>query len=86
MGGLRIATLPGEPFLAVADRVRSGLGEHALVLGYCDGVSGYLPTSDEYEHGGYEVCDAHRYYGMPGPYAQGSAERLADAVISLGEK
>lgn len=86
VGGLRLATLPGEPFLAVADRVRAGLGEHAIVLGYCDGVSGYLPTADEYEHGGYEVRDAHRYYGMPGPYAQGSAERLANAVISLGEK
>lgn len=86
VGGLRIATLPGEPFLAIADRVRTGLGQHTIVLGYCDGVSGYLPTADEYAHGGYEVCDAHRYYGMPGPYAQGSAERLADAVISLGEK
>ena len=86
VGGLRIATLPGEPFLAVADRVRAGLGEQSIVLGYCDGVSGYLPTADEYELGGYEVCDAHRYYGMPGPYAQGSAERLADAVVSLGER
>lgn len=86
VGELRIATLPGEPFLALADRVREGLGEHAIVLGYCDGVSGYLPTADEYAHGGYEVCDAHRYYGMPGPYAQGSAERLADAVVSLVEK
>jgi neutral ceramidase len=86
LGDLRIATLPGEPFLAVADRVRAGLGEHAIVLGYCDGVSGYLPTVDEYAHGGYEVEDAHRYYGMPGPYAPCSAERLADAVISLGEK
>ncbi len=86
IGDLRIATLPGEPFLAVAERVREDLGEHTLVLGYCDGVSGYLPTADEYAHGGYEVCDAHRYYGMPGPYAPGSAERLADAVVSLGEK
>ncbi len=86
VGGLIIATLPGEPFLAIADRVRAGLGERALVLGYCDGVSGYLPTADEYVHGGYEVCESHRYYGMPGPYAQGSAELLTDAVISLGEK
>ena len=85
VGGLRIATLPGEPFLAVADRVRSRLGEHTIVLGYCDGVSGYLTTAEEYEHGGYEVCDAHRYYGMPCPYAQCSAERLSDAVISLAE-
>jgi hypothetical protein len=85
-GSIRIATLPGEPFLAVADQVRSGLGEHTIVLGYCDGVSGYLPTVDEYGFGGYEVYDAHRYYGMPGPYAPGSAERLMDAVVSLGEK
>lgn len=83
IGDLRIVTLPGEPFLAVADRVRAGLGD-ALVLGYCDGVSGYLPTSDEYAFGGYEVDDAHRYYGMPGPYAPGSAERLADAAVALG--
>ncbi len=82
LGDLRIVTLPGEPFLAVADRVHDGLGD-ALVLGYCDGVSGYLPTSDEYAFGGYEVDDAHRYYGMPGPYARGSAERLADAAIAL---
>ena len=86
LGDVRIATLPGEPFLGVAEQVRAGLGERTLVLGYCDGVSGYLPTAEEYAHGGYEVRDAHRYYGMPGPYAPGSAERLVDAVVSLGEK
>ncbi len=82
VGGLPIVTLPGEPFLAVAHEVRATLGD-ALVLGYCDGVSGYLPTADEYPHGGYEVDDAHRYYGMPGPFAPGSAERLIDEVRSL---
>jgi hypothetical protein len=82
VGGLPVVSLPGEPFLAVADRIRDGLGD-ALVLGYCDGVSGYLPTADEYASGGYEVDAAHRYYGMPGPFAQGSAERLVEAVARL---
>jgi hypothetical protein len=82
VGGLPIISLPGEPFLAVADQIREGLGD-ALVLGYCDGVSGYLPTADEYAFGGYEVDAAHRYYGMPGPFAPGSAERLADAALAL---
>lgn len=85
VGGLPIVTLPGEPFLAVADRIRHALGD-ALVLGYCDGVSGYLPTKDEYVFGGYEVDDAHRYYGMPGPFAPGSAERLADAALALAPR
>jgi len=85
VGDVRIATLPGEPFLAIADRVRSGLGPDTLVLGYTDGVSGYFPTEEEYPFGGYEVEDAHRYYGMAGPYAPGSAEKLADAVVGLSE-
>ncbi len=82
LGGLWVVTLPCEPFLGVAEAIQARLGD-AIVLGYTDGVVGYLPTWDEYPHGGYEVVDSHRYYGMPAPFAQGSAERLVDAVTRL---
>ena len=32
---------------------------------------------------GYEVDEAHRYYGQPATFAPGSAERLADAAVAL---
>jgi hypothetical protein len=76
--------LPGEPFLAtgtsIADRSASAL---CLVLGYANGCPGYLPTSSAYDEGGYEVGDAHRYYGMPAPFARGSAETIGDAAVRV---
>ncbi|MDQ0643716.1 neutral/alkaline non-lysosomal ceramidase N-terminal domain-containing protein [Microbacterium murale] len=82
-GDLRIAGLPGEPFLAAADELRSRHDGPMMVLGYCDGVPGYLPTAEEYVHGGYEVVDAHRYYAMPSPFARGSLERVVAAAAVL---
>lgn len=80
-GPLRVVTLPGEPFLAAAELLTEGRDDPVLVLGYCDGVPGYLPSSGEYALGGYEVADAHRYYGMPAGFERGSLERLV-AVAS----
>jgi hypothetical protein len=82
--GLRIIALPGEPFALTGLVLRERLGA-AMVLAYADGCPGYLPPKDEYAFAGYEVDDAHRYYGMPAPFAPGSAEQLADAAAHLVE-
>ena len=82
-----VVTLPGEPFLAVAERLRARVAAEAggpcLVLGYADGCPGYFPTAKEHRRGGYEVEDAHRYYGMPGPFAEGAAEMLIDLAAEV---
>lgn len=83
-GDLRLAALPGEPFSAVAAAVREALGRpEAMVAGYTNGCPGYLPTESEYPLGGYEVGDAHRYYGAAGPFRPGSAEDLVAAIARL---
>lgn len=84
-GSVRIVALPGEPFLVAADRLRACHDGPMIVLGYCDGVPGYLPDSAEYPHGGYEVSYAHRYYAMPAPFARGSLERVVAAALALLE-
>lgn len=86
-----VIALPGEPFSRasreIRRRVEESTGAHAvLVLGYSDGCPGYLPSEDEYPLGGYEVTEAHRYYGMPGPFAPGSLERLIDTAAGLSRK
>lgn len=83
-----IVTLPGEPFCSASQAIREQItaltGARAvLVLGYCDGSPGYLPSRQEYTWGGYEVVEAHRYYGMPGPFTAGSLERLVDEAVRL---
>lgn len=86
VGASAVVALPGEPFWRTAVLVREALGPSTLVLGYADGVPGYLPPADEYGSGGYEVCDAHRYYAMPAPFARGGAERLVEAVTTASAK
>lgn len=81
LGPVRVVALPGEPFLASAERIDRGSEGPVLVLGYGNGCPGYLPPREEYAHGGYEVADAHRYYGMPGPFAAGSAEQVEAAAL-----
>lgn len=80
-----IISLPGEPFCQAGLDLRAQVSGAAavFVLGYTDGCPGYLPSAGEYPFGGYEVCDAHRYYGMPGPFAPGSLERLVHEAAGL---
>jgi neutral ceramidase len=77
-----IVALPGEPFAAAAHEIRmhAGPDDTVLVAGYSDGCPGYLPPAEEYAHGGYEVEEAHRYYGLPGPFTKGGSERLVTAA------
>lgn len=83
-GGIPIIALPGEIFAETALDIRAALGGRpALVLSYADGTPGYIPPASEYVFGGYEVDEAHRFIGMPGSFAPGSAENLANAAKAL---
>jgi len=83
-GGLPIVALPGEIFAETGLAIRAACsGQPALVLSYADGTPGYIPPASEFGFGGYEVDEAHRFIGMPGAFAAGSAERLAQAAKTL---
>lgn len=83
-GELSAVFLPGEPFLAAAVALGAELGPGAVMaFGYANGCPGYLPSADAYDDGGYEVEDAHRYYGVPAPFRRGTAEAVvAEAVLA----
>lgn len=86
--GLLLVALPGEIFaetaLSIRERLRAaGIGEPAFIVGYANGNPGYIPPASEFPHGGYEVDEAHRFYNRPATFAPGSAERLADAALTL---
>ncbi len=85
-GGLAVVALPGEIFAATAASIRTGIGRPSIVGCYADSCRGYIPPLGEYPHGGYEVDEAHRYFGMAAGYAPGSAERLAAAATALARR
>jgi hypothetical protein len=83
-GGVPIVALPGEIFAETGLLIRDACGGRpAFVISYANGTPGYIPPASEFAHGGYEVEEAHRFIGMPGTFAPGSAEALAGAAQAL---
>ncbi|HWJ87980.1 MAG TPA: neutral/alkaline non-lysosomal ceramidase N-terminal domain-containing protein [Pelagibacterium sp.] len=85
-GGVGLAALPGEIFSQTALDIRTLMGLPGFVICYADDNPGYIPPAPEYAHGGYEVDEAHRYYGLPASFAKGSAERLVEAAAHALEQ
>ena len=71
---------------AVPDDIRMHrqLEKPAFVIGFADDNPGYIPPGSEFRHGGYEIDEAHRDYGLAETFAPGSAEALARCAIALG--
>lgn len=86
IGELDLFLLPGEPFLKADLALSAEFPGPVMVGGYTDDCPGYLPGEENYAEGGYEVDDAHRYYGMPAPFAPGSLEAVIDAVAALPDR
>lgn len=83
-GGAAIAALPSEIFSESGLAVRAAFdGRPGLVVGYAEDNPGYIPPASEFAHGGYEVDEAHRYYGLPASFAPGAAETLVGAARRL---
>lgn len=84
-GGLPLVFLPGEIFAETALALRSVLPAEPVpfVVSLTDGVPGYIPPAGAYASGGYEVLEAHRYYGQPAAFAPGCAGALVEAAIAL---
>lgn len=80
-GEALVIALPGEIFAQTALEVRQNFPANVptFVLAYADDNPGYICPMSEYAHGGYEVDEAHRFYGLGATFAPGSAERLARA-------
>jgi len=77
---LALAAFPGETLTALGLEVKA-LSPFAttLIASNANGYLGYLPPEAEFDRGGYEVNDAHRYGTSPGR-AKGAAELLAAAL------
>ncbi|MEO1226977.1 MAG: alkaline ceramidase, partial [Pseudomonadota bacterium] len=83
-GGMTLVGMPGEIFAATALDLRAALGDRPVMLaGFCDDNPGYIPPRQEYPFGGYEVDEAHRFYGQPATIAPGCAEAIRDAALAI---
>jgi neutral ceramidase len=87
IGGASFLGFPAEIFvqyqLDFVDRVNSPV----FALSYTNGCWNYVPTAKEYARGGYEVEDAHKYYGtlMFAPECETIIRQAAYDLLSGGD-
>lgn len=77
VGDLALVAMPGEPFAEIGAAVkRASPFDFTMFCGYSDGIGGdYMPTADEYRHGGYEVERTL--------YDPGAADKVVEAASAL---
>ena len=63
LGGISLLGFPAEMFAQYALDFSRQSGRSVISLGYTNGCWNYVPTAAEYARGGYEVEEAHKYYG-----------------------
>jgi neutral ceramidase len=57
--------------------------ENLIVAGYCNDVSGYIPSLRILREGGYEPVDSMIYYGQPGPLAENVEDVIFQNIREL---
>ena len=87
IGDLALVALPSEFFSADGRALRAQTPSPELVVaGWSNGLVGYTPTRRATATGGYEVDDAHRWYGHPAAWNPASGDNLrAAALESIGQ-
>jgi hypothetical protein len=86
LGRLRLVCMNAEVFSRMAPRLRALTGRKVYVVGYTDGVFGYLPTAAAFAEGGYEPDQSFIFYGsMPlKPEAFEQVARRAARLVASG--
>src|SRR5690606_40923510 len=59
-----------EAFVEYGLRLERRFPGRVVALAYGNDAPGYLPTRAAHAEGGYELAEAHRFYGRPGPVGQ----------------
>lgn len=83
LGGVALVAIPAEVFAETAMSIRRKSQGGAIVISYGNGDVGYLPTRGEIGKGGYEVLEAHKYYGYCSHFAPEAEENVRKAAIGL---
>jgi hypothetical protein len=83
---MSLIAVPAEVFAETAMALKREGQQRAILVGYANGTVGYLPPREEISKGGYEVLEAHKYYGCPANFAPEAEERVRAASIALLER
>ncbi|MCY3957914.1 MAG: hypothetical protein OXG65_06440 [Chloroflexi bacterium] len=83
IGDLALVAIPSEFFSEDGRALRTQTpSPELMVAGWSNGLVGYTPTRRATASGGYEVDDAHRWYGHHAPWHPVSGDNLRAAALN----
>ena len=83
IGDLALVAIPSEFFSADGRALRAETRSPELMIaGWSNGLVGYTPTRRAMATGGYEVDDAHRWYGHHAAWTPVSGDNLRAAALA----
>lgn len=87
IGDLALVAIPSEFFSADGRALRAeARSPELMIAGWSNGLVGYTPTRRAMATGGYEVADAHRWYGHHAAWDPVSGDNLRTAALkSIGK-
>lgn len=80
---LTVLFWPGEVVSDYALWAKATFPGRMVVMAYCNGAVGYVPSTAIYPQRGYEVNGSHPFYGLPAPYAPEVEATLRGGTIEL---
>ncbi|RPE09553.1 hypothetical protein EGT74_21435 [Chitinophaga lutea] len=86
LGDQPIIGLGGELVVEYSIRLKEIFGLHAFVLGYCNDVMSYIPSSRILREGGYEGMTACMVYGLPTAWSPETESLILQEVIKLAKQ
>jgi len=82
-----IVTGPGETFSEYGLSVKKrSPGLPTLYAGYTNGLLGYLPTANEYQHRGYEAGYGYKSVGLPSLFDPSVEQIMVETGVRLAER
>lgn len=81
--GLQVMATNTELVAEYGLYIKSRTTGMTLILGYTNGMIGYIPTADQLAEGGYEAIDSTRYFFMPAPFHPAIKEKVKHSCLEL---
>jgi hypothetical protein len=86
LGNQSIFTLGGEVVVDYAIELKRIFGQDVFVMGYCNDVMGYIPSTRILREGGYEGATSQIVYGLPSTWTADIEARIIYQMVQLAEE
>jgi hypothetical protein len=87
LGDALLIGTPGETFVEIGLAIKAASPfRKTFVVGYANGVVGYIPTAKAFEEGGYEVESAHKFYYGVHRFTPEVEKLVTEAALALARE